>query len=807
MKVINLQRNHLAVGWMPAVLPTADRPAANLLQNDDGLTATFILKVAFRLVDGGPAEIWPDDPPALRGDVPIDGNPALGISYASDWVPSKPRAEWLATGTAHPPAAAGSRFEATIRVGQLAKTIAVVGERRWQSRLWGTRAGPAGIAGPVPIRPDQAWGGPDSGENPAGLGLADDRLPRLETAGAEINAPGSHHRPAWFGPIAAGWSPRGELLRAPGTAWTETRWPWLPESFDCRFFLAAAADQWCDGFFRGDEEIVLEHLRPDVPRLRSWLPGRMPRCLVLREGAGHELTEVPLQLDTIWIDADTLKTVCLWRGRCGVASVKLRDLSALVVDLPAAGEQRRLDDYAAHLPPAAVGVPPTPARRDPAAIRAEMKAQMKAEMEAEMAAFKQEMAEVRQQAEAQLGDRFSRLAEQVVIKAPPQGSLQEGPLKAFEPLRSYADRMLIRLAKAVPPQHRDRLTSVKAAVADGFASLAALPGKIPEIEATVAAKMPAKPGQHELVACGRAGRLVRANLRGRDFSGLDLAGCSFEQAQLSGAVFRGARLCGCNLRGANLVRADLTGADLSNAILDRADLSESLVTGVQWNGCQIAGTRLVGLALEGAVFTGVVGRWADFSRARLEGACFVQSRLPAVFFRDANLAGASFQETDLSGGFFDSAVLPRAAFIDCTARKAKFRFAADACGLVFHRTAAERSSWETAVLRGAEFLQADLTGASFAESLADGASFDRCTLVEAAFDDASLVAANLTHANLLRCGFERADLSRARLDGSNAYEAGFWNSRLEGVSLIDTEVGRTLLEWREATDHAEDDSA
>lgn len=178
-----------------------------------------------------------------------------------------------------------------------------------------------------------------------------------------------------------------------------------------------------------------------------------------------------------------------------------------------------------------------------------------------------------------------------------------------------------------------------------------------------------------------------------------------------------------------------------------------------------------------------------------------------MFFRDANLVGASFRETDVSGGFFDSAVLPRAAFIDCTARKAKFRFAADASGLVFHRTAAERSSWETAVLRGAEFLQADLTAASFSESLADGASFDRCTLVEAAFDDASLVAANLTHANLLRCGFERADLSQARLDGSNAYEAGFWNSRLEGVSLIDTEVGRTLLEQREASDHAEDDSA
>jgi uncharacterized protein YjbI with pentapeptide repeats len=803
MKVINLQRNLLAVGWMPAVLPTAFRPADTELRNDDGLTATFILKVAFRLVDGGPAEIWPNDPPALRGDVPIDGNPALGISYASDWVPSKPRAEWLATGTAYPPPDVGSRFEATIRVGQFAKTIAVVGERRWQSRLWGERAGPAGIAGPVPIRPDQAWGGPGSSENPAGLGLADDRLPRLETAGMEINAPGPHHRPAWFGPIAAGWSPRAELLRAPGTAWTETRWPWLPESFDCRFFLAAAADQWCDGFFRGDEEIVLEHLRPDVARLRSWLPGLMPRCLVAREGAAHELTEVPLQLDTIWIDADTLRVVCLWRGLCGVASVKLRDLSTLIVDLPAPGEQRGLDDYATHLAPAAAPVPPAPARRDPAAIRV----QMKAEMEAEVAAFEQEMAEVRRQAEVQMGERFSRLAEQVVIKAPPQTCPQGGPPKAFEPLRSYADRMLSWMAEAVPPQHRDRLTSLKAAVTEGFAALAALPERIAEIEATVAAKMPAKPGQHELVACGRAGRLVRANLRGRDFSGLDLAGCSFEQAQLSGAVFRGARLCGCNFRNANLARADLSGADLTEAILDQADLSDSLVTGVRWDGCQVAGTRFVGLALEGAVFTGVAGRWADFSRARLDAARFVKSRLPAVFFRNTNLVEASFQETDVSGGFFDSAVLPRAAFIDCTARKAKFRFAADATGLVFHRTAAERSSWETAVLRGAEFLQADLTGASFAEAVADGASFDRCTLVEAAFDDASLVAASLTHANLLRCGFERADLSRARLDGANAYEAGFWNSRLEGLSLIDTEVGRTLLEQSEAASHAGGDPA
>jgi len=801
MKVINLARNHLTVGWMPAVLPTAVRPPADPSRNGAGLTATFILKAAFRLVDDGLAELWPDQPPALRGDAPIDSDPALGLSYASDWVPFKPRGEWLTVGTAHPPPAAGSRFDATVRVGQLAKTISVVGERRWQSRLWGTRAGPAGTAEPVPIRPDRAWGGEGSAENPAGLGLADDRLPRLETAGEPIEAPGSRHRPAWFGPIPAGWSPRAELLRAPGVEWTRAHWPWLPESFDCRCFLSAPADQWCDGFFRGDEEIELEHLRPDISLLRSRLPGRVPRCFVAREGRadGEPLTEVPLRLDTIWIDADTLEAVCLWRGLCGVSSVKLRDVAALIVDLPATRDQRRLDDYATHLPPTAAPVPPAPARHDPAAIRA----RKVAEIEAEVAAFEKEMAEVRRQAEDQLGDRFSELAKRVVLKPP----RQEGIMKAFEPLRGSADRMLGWLAKAVPPQQREQIAGLRTALATGFASLAALPDTIAGIEAAVAAKMPVKPGQHELVAFGRAGRLARANLRGRDFSGLDLAGCSFEQAQLTAAVFRGARLCGCNLRGANLARADLTGADLTDADLDHADLSDSLVAGVRWDRCRVAGTRFAGLALEGAVFTGVVGRWANFSRTRLDAARFVKSQLPAACFREASLVEAVFAETDVSGGFFDSAALPRAAFTDCIARKAKFRFGADATGLVFHRTAAERSSWEMAVLRDAEFLQADLTAASFAEAMADGASFDRCTLTGASFDDATLRAAGLTNANLLRCSFERADLSQARLDGSNAYEAGFWNSRLEGVSLIDTEVGRTLFDRSGAAEPDQDGTA
>jgi hypothetical protein len=72
------------------------------------------------------------------------------------------------------------------------------------------------------------------------------------------------------------------------------------------------------------------------------------------------------------------------------------------------------------------------------------------------------------------------------------------------------------------------------------------------------------------------------DLRGRDFSGMDLTGYVFNGADLRGANFRGA-----NLTNANFSNADLRGADFTNA-----NATEANFVGADVRGTIFAGTNL-----------------------------------------------------------------------------------------------------------------------------------------------------------------------------------------------------------------------
>ncbi|ASR36181.1 hypothetical protein BAY61_15520 [Prauserella marina] len=75
----------------------------------------------------------------------------------------------------------------------------------------------------------------------------------------------------------------------------------------------------------------------------------------------------------------------------------------------------------------------------------------------------------------------------------------------------------------------------------------------------------------------KASELARAAVPGRaDHRGADLIGKNLAGADLSGASLRGAQLVGADLRGAKLRLADLTGADTRGADLSGAQLEHGL---------------------------------------------------------------------------------------------------------------------------------------------------------------------------------------------------------------------------------------
>lgn len=212
---------------------------------------------------------------------------------------------------------------------------------------------------------------------------------------------------------------------------------------------------------------------------------------------------------------------------------------------------------------------------------------------------------------------------------------------------------------------------------------------LPKIEQVVLAQYAR---QHKDFLDGRSGG-VRAILKFKDLSGLDMTGMNMEQADFTGSRLAGAQmgngrfkgtsffacdLRNANLRGADLNRADLrgaymVGADLTRAKLDGADLREGKIMkrgekGVLEDRARgVPGTKTVmaGVRLTGASLKSVSATCVDFSDADLTGAVITSAECRGAVFQGANLSDADLGSSDFSGVDLRDAVMSN-TFTDTT---------------------------------------------------------------------------------------------------------------------------------------------
>ena len=140
-----------------------------------------------------------------------------------------------------------------------------------------------------------------------------------------------------------------------------------------------------------------------------------------------------------------------------------------------------------------------------------------------------------------------------------------------------------------------------------------------------------------------------ADLKGANFSYVDLRGRDFEGADLSEAVLSNADLRGARLEGTRQYKADLTDADLRQAHLRKADFR-----GANLRGADLRNADLVRADLRKANLICADLRGAYFIKARLRGADLRSADLRDTDLRcadlsDADLRYADFRGTNLSG--------------------------------------------------------------------------------------------------------------------------------------------------------------
>jgi len=358
-------RTALPVLWLPGRM---EYPRHSL---------TLVVKGTFELEPDAPARLVEEQLP-IGPDVPFpdDDDPSSAPYYDSDLAHFKPRADRLLVGRCHAPGGRPvAECRATFGVGKWSRTLRIVGDRYWDRGLLRAR-----MSDPEPFQDmdlgyTHAFGGAGYAANPKGTGFAPGgklksgtrlALPNLEDPQAPITTPTDHPPPAGFGPLSRTWAPRSSRLGTYGQAWLASRAPWFPEDLDWRAFNAASDEARTGEYLRGDEPVKLENLRPDRPRFAASLPGQRVRCFVWRDPSarGPAFAEVPMNLDTLWIDAETLRLVLVWRGICEVASPEFEDLLSLhVVEESTRAPDRPADAFRQELAPPSAIAPPPPGRR------------------------------------------------------------------------------------------------------------------------------------------------------------------------------------------------------------------------------------------------------------------------------------------------------------------------------------------------------------------------------------------------------------------------------------------------------------
>ncbi len=302
---------------------------------------------------------------------------ALGERGVFDEGFAKSRGEILVCGSFFSPG--GKPLTASFvraRVGSIDKRLAVAGDRFWQNQV-PTAPQPFTT---MPLDWTRAFGGPSEPRNPYGKGAAPlpaqgpqgrsvHPLPNVETFGHMMRSPNERPTPAGFLPMDVTFAQRRARAGSFDKRYLDEHFPGMPADMDPAFFNVAPEDQWASGFFRGDEDFLLENMHPEQPRIEGRLPGLVVRMFVTQRNGARASTaggrasnstaapsaddatgpgplrEIGLHCDTVWLFPSAGLGAVLFHGSMPVAEDDAADIVHLVAACEDPRRSRSIEHY------------------------------------------------------------------------------------------------------------------------------------------------------------------------------------------------------------------------------------------------------------------------------------------------------------------------------------------------------------------------------------------------------------------------------------------------------------------------------
>ena len=730
-------------GLVPAwILGRLEPPVTSLI---------VVVKGAFSLRPGEPA-ILAAEQPAPTGDQFEEENPEKPLRYAVDFAPFKPGADLLLAGHCHPPGGKAAHSARVIfRVGNRSKELHVHGDRTWDED--GRMTGPAPFRS-MPLNWAHAFGGPGFDRNPLGKGFkptvrrdgsTSHPLPNIEDPNHLIRSPRDRVEPVCFSPIPEMWPQRLKKFPRPNSRYMKERWPGYPENMDWRFFNAASEDQQMESYLRGDERLYFENMHSGIPEYHSQLPGWRVRCFLNQQvRARQEMREIPMSLDTLWVDMDAEQVVLVWRGNISVKSEKLTEVLHLFVS------KEELADS------------PGDIQQINYAFRDALWRMEEAEED-----------ELEPEDEPEDAEDLDEPDEE-------EEETKEPEVKAEDPATASDEK---------PDPQSAASVNEAPSVAPGADLTEPEEESVEEPE-----EEEAEEDEDLTVAMVQQMIAQRESFSGRDLSGLNLEGLDFSGLELRETILEGA-----NLAGANFSEADLSGAILSGANLNGARCVKAIFAGADLTESWIVRADLTEANLLGADLTKADLRQAVLVRVNAQDAILVEANLSHAILEGASLVGADLCHTRLHHADLSNADLTDAAFEHAWARHLKATHAvvkkiraanAIFCEADFSHATGDESVWEGAQLYGAKFNGASLYRAEFSGALLVASVFDAAEIKEARMDETRLHGAQLRRCNLFEASLSKADLTEANLTESNLYGATLMDSILVQTNLTGANLRR-----------------
>ena len=730
---------------------------------------------------------------------------------------SKRNAEVLVKGSAHN---MGGECRPTcpvrVKVGEIDKSLYVIGDRHWK----GNHQSEPQPFSEMPITWDRAYGGEGFEANPIGKGFAPVEtehgpirfLPNVEFPGKLVTKPSETPSPAGFLPFELMWPQRFSKVGTYDLKWLKELFPGYAKDFDWGFFNVAPPDQQIEGFFRGDENLVIEGMHPREPRIQGQLPGVRGRCFITQNTPeGAEFLEIKTKLDTVWLFPHALRGVAIFHGMVPVREDDGADVDEIIIGAEWIDEEKsaehyreviakRLDkesgslnslkdedllptgakwtavvsdeDLALYQPELLIGknlnrrhvrevekarAEITEMGLDPDVYGPPMPDDTPEVNLANLAEFAQEKEKEAEQLRAEAEAKTAETMERMKQKHLDGGGTEE----------EFAELMK---GPAGPPTYRahEQLEGQRIAVADARANGIVLteleeviedPDHIASLEQMEETLRDLYRQQAHIRAAvtrlqGPAAKhvqeaVIAARTEGESFERWDLTGADLSGLDLSGACFREAFLEKVDFSGANLTGADFTRAVLARCTLTEANLEDCCLEEASLGAADFRGIKFVNANLKGAILARSDLRTTSFRGCQLDEADFTEAVFGETDFTDAQASDLVFQENDLRGCKFTRAKIHDASFLQSD-------------------------------VSGVDFRGADLTSATFLEVTGDGALFTEAILVEASF--------------VLGCSFNRCDFQAANLGDATFRETTLEGCNFNYAHLKETDFSETNLQ-------------